>query len=258
MEGGAELIGRNHPAWWSYKRKFDLHFRKLSDPPHPPVYLNGQRILGATAERLNRDVDSVQARINRIASHVNAHEPWKSHSPKKLDRVSLLTALKRMRMSSLCRLSFIELLESDNGVRTGKQSWLGNLAMIKGGGLRRFWTDTETHHCVEGNQALAFAFKKALKWVVCRAKVASVEVRDGPIVVFLAKGRKFEGDHAILAIPPTMLKRVAFRPPLPPAYYSGQFGNNIKFLMNVQNGSWKPEAPNLSSDGPGGPDLGWD
>ena len=26
MEKGAELIGLNHPAWWSYKRKFDLHF----------------------------------------------------------------------------------------------------------------------------------------------------------------------------------------------------------------------------------------
>jgi monoamine oxidase len=256
MEGGAELIGRNHPAWWSYKRKFDLHFRKLSDLADPPVYLDGERVFGAKAEQLNRELDSVQRRINRIAKQVNAHQPWKSRMAKKLDRLSLLKALKGMRMSALCRLAFIQLLQSDNGVRADKQSWLGNLAMIKGGGLSRFWTDTETHHCVEGNQALAFAFKKTLKRVVLRARVASVEVRGRLVVVSLASGKKFEGDHAVLAIPPTMLKRVSFRPPLPPAYCSGQFGNNIKFLMDVRNGSWKPEAPNFSSDGP--VDLTWD
>jgi len=256
MEGGAELIGRNHPAWWSYKRKFDLHFHRLSDPANPPVYLNGQRMFGAKADGLNRELDSVQARINRIARHVNADQPWKSRMAKKLDRLSLLKALKRIRMSSLCRLAFIELLQSDNGVRADRQSWLGNLAMIKGGGLGRFWTDTETHHCVEGNQALAFAFKKVLRRVVLRARVVSVEVQGARVAVALAGGKKFAGDHAILAIPPTMLKRVTFRPPLPRAYSSGQFGNNIKFLMDVRNGSWRPEAPNFSSDGP--VDLTWD
>jgi hypothetical protein len=58
----------------------------------------------------------------------------------KLDRLSLLTALKRTRMSALSRLAFIELLQSDNGVRADKQSWLGNLAMIKNFlWLRRSW-----------------------------------------------------------------------------------------------------------------------
>jgi monoamine oxidase len=274
VEAGAELIGRNHPAWWSYKRKFDLHLRRLSDPADPPVYLDGQRVSGAKAEQLNRQLDSAQRRINHIARHINAHQPWKSRVAKKLDRLSLLEALKRMRMSSLCRLAFIELLQSDNGVMADKQSWLGNLAMIKGGGLSRFWTDTETHHCVEGNQALAFAFKKALKQVFFDAKVGSVKVGQSGVTVLLKNEketrkrkkrkkkkaekskRKFEADDVVIAIPPTMLKRVGFRPPLPPAYYSGQFGNNIKFLMDVRNGSWKPEAPNFSSDGP--VDLTWD
>ncbi len=152
MEKGAELIGLNHPAWWSYKRKFDLHFRQLSDPPSPPVFLNGKRVVGAMAQDLSREMDGVQKRINRIARGVHAHEPWKSRNAAALDRVSLVQALKRIPMSRLCRLAFRELLQSDNGVRADRQSWLGNLAMIKGGGLSRFWTDTETHHCVEGNQ----------------------------------------------------------------------------------------------------------
>jgi monoamine oxidase len=255
MEGGAELIGLNHPAWWSYKRKFNLHFHRLSDPADPPVYLRGQRIKGADATELDKEVTEAQKRINRIAKRVNAHKPWTSPNAKMLDRLSLTQALKRIPMSRRCRLAFVELLQTDNGVQAEKQSWLGNLAMIKGGGLSNFWEYTETHHCVEGNQSLGFAFKKALKRVVLRAKVGSVEVRDRRVVVALANGRKFEADDVVMAIPPTMLRRVVFRPPLPPVYHSGQFGNNVKFLMDVRQGSWKPEAPNMSSDGP--VDLTW-
>jgi len=46
-----------------------------------------------------------------------------------------------------------------------------------------------------------------------------------------------------------------FRPPLP-ASYTAQFGNNVKYLLNVRKGSWRPEAPDMSSDGP--VDLTWD
>jgi monoamine oxidase len=35
-----------------------------------------------------------------------------------------------------------------------------------------------------------------------------------------------------------------------------QFGNNVKYLLNVRKGSWRPEAPDMSSDGP--VDLTWD
>jgi monoamine oxidase len=255
MEGGAELIGLNHPAWWSYKRKFKLHFRRLSDPADPPVYLGGQRIKGRDATELDKEVVAAQKRINRIAKRVDADEPWTSLHARVLDRMSLVQGLKRIPMSQRCRLAFIELLQTDNGVRADKQSWLGNLAMIKGGGLNSYWEYTETHHCVEGNQSLAVAFKNALEKVVLRARVSSVKVRGKRVVVALANGRKFEGDDVIVAIPPTMLKRMVFRPTLPPVYHSGQFGNNIKFLMNVRQGSWKPEAPNLSSDGP--VDLTW-
>jgi monoamine oxidase len=179
MEKGAELIGLNHPAWWSYKRKFDLHFRQLSDPASPPVFLDGKRVVGAEAETLGREMDDVQKLINGIARRVNAHEPWKSRNARVLDSLSLVQALNRIPMSPLCRLAFTELLQTDNGVRADRQSWLGNLAMIKGGGLSRFWTDTETHHCVEGNQGLAFAFKAKLKKVLLKSRVKSIEVQGG-------------------------------------------------------------------------------
>jgi monoamine oxidase len=254
MEKGAELIGLNHPAWWSYKRKFDLHFRQLSDPPSPPVFLDGKRVVGAMAQDLSREMDGVQKRINRIARRVHAHEPWKSRNAAALDRLSLVQALNRMPMSRLCRLAFRELLQADNGVRAERQSWLGNLAMIKGGGLSRFWTDTETHHCVEGNQGLAFAFKATLKKVRLNSKVKSIEIQGNRVRVSVSKKVSFEADDVVVAIPPTMWGAI-FQPPLP-ASYSVQFGNNVKYLLNVRKGSWRPEAPDMSTDGP--VDLTWD
>ena len=35
------------------------------------------------------------------------------------------------------------MLTADNGVRTEWQSYLGHLAMVKGGGVEAFWTDSE-------------------------------------------------------------------------------------------------------------------
>ena len=53
-------------------------------------------------------------------------------------------------------------MAADNGVRTAWQSYLGNLAMIKGHGLEKFWTETEVFRCRGGNQQLATALAAAV------------------------------------------------------------------------------------------------
>ena len=255
MEGGAELIGLNHPCWWSYKRKFHLHLHQLSDPASPPITLGGRRLSDAEAAALGAETDKAQGQINRIARSVNADMPWRSPRAVALDRLSLVQGLKRIRMSRLCRLALVESLQTDNGVSGDRQSWLGNLAMIKGGGLRRFWSDTETHHCTEGNQSLAFAFEKVLNRVELKAKVKSIKILGNRVKVYLSNRKFFEADDVVVAVPPTMWRSLGFVPALPAAY-SVQFGNNVKYLLNVKKGSWRPEAPDMSSDGP--IDLTWD
>ena len=47
------------------------------------------------------------------------------------------------------------MMTADNGVVTEWQSYLGNLAMVKGGGLEKYWTDSEVYRCKGGNQQLA-------------------------------------------------------------------------------------------------------
>ena len=254
MEGGAELIGLNHFAWWSYKRKFGLHFARLIDSGNPPVILGGKRLDPATAAKLGREMNRAQALIARAAKHVNADEPWRTPRAKSLDRRSLVSGLKSIPMSDMCRLAFLEQLQADNGVEARRQSWLGNLAMIKGGGLGKFWTETETHHCREGNQQLAFEFKARLKKLELGKTVRGIEVDGNGVTVTLKRGKPVTGTDVVLAVPPTIWSDITFDPPLPKAYRV-QFGKNVKYLLNVQNNCWGPDGPNMSSDGP--IDLTW-
>ena len=51
---------------------------------------------------------------------------------------------------------------ADNGVVSEWQSYLGNLAMVKGGGLEKYWTESEVYRCKGGNQQLATKLAAAI------------------------------------------------------------------------------------------------
>jgi monoamine oxidase len=69
-------------------------------------------------------------------------------------------------------------------------------------------------------------------------------------------GEPIRGTDVVLAVPPTMWRRyIIFKPKLPKSY-KVQFGKNVKYLLNLRNGCWKPEDPDMSSDGP--IDLTWE
>jgi monoamine oxidase len=254
MEGGGELIGLNHPAWWSYKRKFHMRFTKLSDSNNSPVVLGGKMLDKAAAVKLFKEMNQAVRLISRVARHINADRPWTTRGAKKLDRRSLVGGLKSIPMSRLCRQAFLEQLQADNGVEARRQSWLGNLAMIKGGGLGKYWTDTETHHCRGGNQQLAEKFKSELTDAVILGKrVQEIQINDsGAKVICEGLSKPLVGSDVVLTIPPTLWRGkrgIRFVPPLPKPYRQ-QFGQNVKFLLNVRSGCWKPKGADMSSDGP--------
>lgn len=258
VEHGAELIGLNHRAWWSYKRILGLHLRPVLECGTSPVILGGKLLSTQEALILLHQMNEAQTLINNAARRVNAREPWNTKGATRLDRLSLVQGLNRIRMSHQCRLAYLQLLQTDNGVQANKQSWLGVLAMIKGGGLRRYWTDTETHRCVGGNQQLAFRLKSKLGDVRTKAVVKAIEIGPKSAVVHV-KGRKpIKCDDVVLAIPPSLWfgpGGLRFKPKLPRTY-AVQFGNNVKYLLNVGKRSWKPDSAAMSTDGP--VDLTWE
>ena len=57
---------------------------------------------------------------------------------------------------------------ANSGVATAWQSYLGNLTMVKGGGLEKFWTETEVYRCAGGSQQLVMARQVGIELQHCR------------------------------------------------------------------------------------------
>jgi monoamine oxidase len=144
----------------------------------------------------------------------------------------------------------LQQLESDNGVPAKDQSLLGLLSMVRGGGMERYWVDTEVYRCKKGTQALSLMFAGVLdKWqspIQINSPVTKIEIRDEGLYVAIRNQtnlRRF--DDLILAIPPSTwftvekwspedLQRFVGAPP--------QMGKNTKGLFAFETRYWKPQG----------------
>jgi monoamine oxidase len=135
-------------------------------------------------------------------------------------------------------------MTADNGMITEWQSYLGNLAMVKGGGLEKYWTESEVYRCKGGNQQLARRLAAAVgnERVMTRTPVTRVQVDDRLARVTLATGRVLEADHVLLTAPPSVWNRIAFEPLLP-VTLTPQMGSSIKCLIALQDRFWRRARP---------------
>jgi monoamine oxidase len=207
---------------------------------------------------------------NLAATIVDPFEPWTNRNAEALDRISLAKWIDQAKCRPRCKHALKVMFEADNGIPAAEQSLLGILAMVKGGGLDRYWTDTELFRCRGGNQQLAEHFESALnrngkrKVVFRSSPVTSIAPFESRIRVRFQTqdGEAYDdADDVILAVPPSVWHNINFKafPELanklatPP-----QMGSNVKYLMQLEKRFWKDFAgsPTLSEDGP--VDLTWE
>ena len=254
MEGGAELVGSNHPIWLDYAKRFKLKFIDITEEDaEAPIVLNGRRLKAAEAEALWEELDQILGHMNADAARVaDAVEPWRSPDAAAWDRRSQAEWIAAQSCSALCKTALDAQLVADNGVATAWQSYLGNLAQIKGGGVEKYWTETEVYRCQGGNQQIAASIVSALGTgrVHLRQPVTSIDVSDRGVVVTTAAA-KYEADYAVLAVPPLTWNRIAFTPRLHVTAMP-QMGSNVKFLMKTRDLYWRASklGPDSLSDGP--------
>jgi monoamine oxidase len=254
MEGGAELIGTNHPIWNAYQRRFGLKFVDITEDEHEaPIVLNGRRLSAAESDALWKQMSAALNRLNADAARIpDAFAAWSAPAAPAWDRRSLADWIAALDESALCKAGIEAQMIADNGVTTAWQSLLGNLAMIRGGGGDRFWTETEVFRCAGGSQQLAHALVTALgaARVHLRQPATAIAVGDRGAVVTTGSAQ-LACDFVVLAVPPPTWNRIAFTPPL---HVSGtpQMGSNVKFLMKVKDQYWRASglAPDMLSDGP--------
>lgn len=254
VEGGGELVGSNHPAWVGYAKQFKLEFLDVSEEDLEfPIVLNGKRLTGEESEALWEEMEKAFAGIYADAGKVDADRPWTAANAEALDRRTLASWIDGIDASPLCKTALHTMMTADNGVVTDWQSYLANLAMVKGGGLERYWTESEVYRCRGGNQQLAMKLAAAIGAgkVLTRTPVRSIDLTDAGARVGLVNGKTLEADHVILTAPPPTWNRIAIDPALPPGLVP-QMGSNVKFLIPLNGAFWRRAelAPDLLSDGP--------
>ena len=255
VEGGGELIGSNHPTWVAYARQFKLEFLDVSEEDaEAPIMLGGRRLSADAAEALWEELDAASSKMNADAANVtDAFEPWRTPNAEALDRRTLKAWIDSIDASPLCKTGLDAMMTADNGMISEWQSYLGNLAMVKGGGLEKYWTESEVYRCKGGNQQLARRLASAIgnERVMTRMPVTQVQVTDALARVTLANGRVLEAEHVLLTAPPSVWNRIAFDPLLPLTLMP-QMGSNIKCLIALKNRFWRNAdlAPDSFTDGP--------
>ena len=261
VEGGGEMLGSNHPLVLAYAAKFGFEFLNVTDDDKAltPMILGGRKLLGHEVEKIREEVEAAYAAMNEDARAVNADEPWKSSDAERLDNRTTAAWIEGLKLSDLARKLLTLQYTADNGVATERQSYLGNLAQVKGGGLEKYWTDTEVCRLKGGNQQFALRFARELgdERLTLDCPVREITATDKGMTVVDAEGRTHEADDVVLAIPPSTWPTIKFSPALPKELVP-QMGSNVKYLAVVKSRFWR-EA-NLSPDAYSDGDIGetWD
>ena len=254
VEGGGELIGSNHPTWVAYAKKFGLSFNDVteSETLDAPVILGGKRLTEKESKALWEELEAAYGTMNAAARPINADEPWNSPDAQRLDARSVAQWVSGLKVSDLCRKAITVELTADNAVATSRQSFLGMLAAVKGGGVEKYWTDSEVYRCRGGNGRLARKLAGAIGERRLRLGVAVREIRtDGAhTVVRDAAGATYEADHVVLSAPPTTWHNIRFSPGLPRAL-KPQMGIALKYLAHVKGRFWAKSglSPDATTDG---------
>ncbi|MEZ0295598.1 MAG: flavin monoamine oxidase family protein [Candidatus Methylacidiphilales bacterium] len=258
MEGGGELIGINHTAWWAYARRFGLSMLPMTEDPNAeaPIVIDGKRLSSDEETKLWEAMQTNLSRLNDDARKVNIRAPWLTHDAAALDRRTMADWLQKLEVDAHTRRVLETNIVADNGVKLSRMSYLGMLAQVRGGGVEKYWTDSETHRCRGGNDQLATKLAAAVgqRRILLNTPVTSIvtDENTGVVKVKSAAGNVYEADFAVLTIPPTLWSKMHFEPGLPSRIRGLQMGISLKWLSAVRGRFWKKEGlgPDSLSNGP--------
>jgi monoamine oxidase len=257
-EGGGELIGRNHPLWLHYADKFGLTFTDVTEDEslHFSVTIGGRQLSDEQLKHAYVEIEKALAAMNALAADVDAATPWASPNATELDRLSVADWFARQPIDPMAGQMIGAQIAADNAVALERQSLLGMLAAVKGGGLDGYWEDSEVYRCRGGNQQLAERLAATLpEGALVRGEAATAVVRKSDRVeIETNRGRTLVADDVIVAIPPSAWGAIRFSPALP-QHLRPQMGTAVKYLTALRGPCWleTKSSPWSVSDGP----LSW-
>jgi len=208
VEGGGELIGSNHPTWMNYAQKFGLEFLDVTEDKEAeaPMVIGGKRLSEEESSKLWEEMDAALSKMNDDARKVDPDEPWKAANAAALDKKTTQNWIDSLDGSELLKKAVWIQLAADNGQDPSRQSYLGNLTQVAGGGVEKYWTESEVYRCKGGNQQLAKMLAESVgpDRILLQTPVLSVDTSKPVVKVRCAGGQSFECDDVVLAVPPSV------------------------------------------------------
>jgi monoamine oxidase len=260
VEGGGELIGSNHPTWVAYAKKFGLEFLDIVESDDTsPIEIGGRTLSDKESSDLWDEMNKASKLMDKDSDSVPADEPWNTPNAAALDKRTVADWLAGIDASDLAKKGLAAQLVSNNGVALEKQSYLGQLAQVRGGGGDKYWTESEAYHCKGGNQQLArkLADGVGADRIALKLPASKVTIKAGKVVVSCADGREITADDVVVSVPPSVWKTIAFDPGLPPGL-APQMGADVKYLMSLKNRFWKEAKLSADSLSDGNIQLTWE
>ncbi len=262
VEGGGELIGSNHHTWIAYAAKFRLKFREIKgdDELSAPLVIGGKKLDDAAAKKLLEQLDAGLATLNDAAKVVNVEQPWLTPDAATLDARTMADWLAKLEADRDTKRLIRAEWESNNGMAFERQSYLAFLAMVAGGGYDKFWTDSETCRCMQGNGVLAQRIAKALGSRVHLGEPVTAVTggAGGQAMVTTDAGNRYMADEVVIAVPPSVWDRIRFSPALPAEITNPQMGVNLKYLAAVKRRYWKDQKLSADSQSDGDIPMTWE
>jgi monoamine oxidase len=253
VEGGGELLGSNHPHVLAYAAKFGFKFLDITEEyATPPMILNGTRLTEQEVHEIESECESAYTAMTQNARLVDAAEPSMTADGRRLDQRSTAEWITNLEISKLAKKLLTLQFTVDNAVATQRQSYLGNLAQVKGGGLERYWTDTELYRLKGGNQqfALRLASELGNQRIKLDCPIREIIATNTAMVAIDAGGDRYEADDIVLATPPSTWFKIQFNPELPRTL-APQMGANVKHLSVIKEPFWRNIqcSPDATTDG---------
>lgn len=257
VEAGGELIGPNQPSWMAYGKRFGFKFVEMPWNPPDVIRLGEENLPLEQAHSLYEETRAALARLNAVAATIDGFHPWESPNAAKLDAQSLQHWIDDLDASDRCKQLITLQMTCINGLIPAWQSLLGILAIVQGGGLQKFWEETDTLHCLGGNQQLAENLAQSLmkargaSALRLNTPVHAISMRQDKIALRLGDGSALEADDVIITVPPPTWNKIGFDPPLSPKL-TVPMAASVKYLAVLDKPIWRElkKEPNAMAKGP--------
>ena len=205
------------------------------------------------------ELEVMITRLNSMAAQVG-DEPWKAPKAEQWDSETIETWTDANAHTADARWLIQLVVEGVYGAEANEVSLLDLLSAIHsvGGDVFTLVGDAQSIRFVGGTQQLSKRLAHKLgRRVVLKAPVESIRRRRGGFVVATRDRRRWRCRQVLVAVPPPLVDRIAFHPPLLPSHAQlaqrPPMGTAIKCNAIYDAPFWRPHGLNgfaISDTGP--------